>query len=403
MPARGDGAAVEAGLIATGPLPLSGITVVALEQAVAVPFATRQLADLGARVIKIERPGPGDFARGYDTAVLGQASYFVWLNRGKESVALDVKTPAGIEALTALLAGADVFLQNLGPGAAGRLGLAAADLLARHPRLICGTVSGYGPDGPYAGKKAYDLLVQCETGVLSVTGTPDEPCKTGISVADIAAGMYAYSAVLTALYERERTGRGSSFEVSLFDALGEWMTQPYYYTVYGGTRPARTGARHASISPYGPYATGGGQGGGQVFLGLQNDREWLVFCDQVLGRPELVTDPRFVTNPDRVARDAELRAIIEDVFAALTPGEVGARLDAAGIANGRLRTPAEFAAHPQLAARDRWREVDTPGGPVRTLLPPVTVPGREPAMGAVPAPGQHTDSVLAEFLPGRTT
>jgi crotonobetainyl-CoA:carnitine CoA-transferase CaiB-like acyl-CoA transferase len=392
----------------TGVLPLHGITVVALEQAVAVPFATRQLADLGARVIKIERPGPGDFARGYDTTVLGQASYFIWLNRGKESVALDVKSAEGAEVLAALLAGADVFLQNLGPGAAARLGLAADDLLARHPRLICGTVSGYGADGPYAGKKAYDLLVQCETGVLAVTGTPDEPCKTGISVADIAAGMYAYSAVLTALYERERTGRGSSFEVSLFDALGEWMTQPYYYTVYGGTEPARTGARHASISPYGPYAAGGGgpgdgRSGGQVFLGLQNDREWVVFCDQVLGRPELVTDPRFVTNPDRVARDGELRAIIEGVFAALTPDEVAARLDAAGIASARLRTPAEFAAHPQLTARDRWREVDTPGGPVRTLLPPVTVPGRTPAMGAVPAPGQHTDSILAEFLPGRTT
>jgi itaconate CoA-transferase len=392
-------------------LPLEGLLVVALEQAVAVPFATRQLADLGARVIKIERPGSGDFARGYDRTVLGQASYFVWLNRGKESVQLDVKSPEGIEALTALLAGADVFLQNLGPGAAGRLGLAAADLLARHPRLICGTVSGYGTDGPYAGKKAYDLLVQCEAGLLSVTGTPDEPCKAGISVADIATGMYAYSGVLTALYERERTGRGSSFEVSLLDALGEWMSQPYYYTVYGGSEPVRTGARHASISPYGPYAAGGGgqgdgpgngQGGGQVFLGLQNDREWVVLCEQVLGRPDLVLDGRFATNPDRVAHDAELRAIIEGVFAALTPDEVAARLDAAGIANARLRTPAEFAAHPQLAARDRWREVDTPGGPVRTLLPPVTVAGREPAMGAVPAPGQHTDSVLAEFLPGRT-
>jgi itaconate CoA-transferase len=380
-------------------LPLSEIMVVALEQAVAVPFASRQLADLGARVIKIERPGPGDFARGYDTTVRGQASYFVWLNRGKESVALDVKSAAGAEALAALLAGADVFLQNLGPGAAARLGLAAGDLLARYPRLICGTVSGYGADGPYAGKKAYDLLVQCETGVLAVTGTPDEPCKTGISVADIAAGMYAYSAVLTALYERERTGRGSSFEVSLFDALGEWMTQPYYYTVYGGTEPVRTGARHASISPYGPYAARGGQ----VFLGLQNDREWMVLCEQVLGRPELVADPRFATNPDRVIHDAELRAIIEGAFAALTPDEAAARLDAAGIASARLRTPAEFAAHPQLAARDRWRDVDTPGGPVRTLLPPVTVPGREPAMGAVPAPGQHTDSVLAEFLPGRTS
>jgi itaconate CoA-transferase len=391
--------AVAAGGPVSAPLPLEGITVVALEQAVAVPFATRQLADLGARVIKIERPGAGDFARGYDTTVLGQASYFVWLNRGKESVALDVKSPAGIEALTALLAGADVFLQNLGPGAAGRLGLAADDLLARHPRLICGSVSGYGTDGPYAPKKAYDLLVQCETGLLSVTGTPDEPCKAGISVADIAAGMYTYSGVLTALYERERTGRGSSFEVSLLDALGEWMTQPYYYTVYGGTGPARTGARHASISPYGPYAAGGGQ----VFLGLQNDREWVVLCEKVLGRPDLVADVRFATNPDRVAHDGELRAIIEGVFAALAPDEVAARLDAAGIASARLRTPAEFAAHPQLAARDRWREVDTPGGPVRTLLPPVTVPGREPAMGAVPAPGQHTDSILAEFLPGRTS
>jgi len=394
--------AAEPGGLVTGSLPLSGITVVALEQAVAVPFATRQLADLGARVIKIERPGPGDFARGYDTTVLGQASYFVWLNRGKESVALDIKSAEGAEALAALLGGADVFLQNLGPGAAARLGLAADDLLAEHPRLICGTVSGYGADGPYAGKKAYDLLVQCETGVLSVTGTPDEPCKTGISVADIAAGMYAYSGVLTALYERERTGRGSSFEVSLFDALGEWMTQPYYYTVYGGTAPVRTGARHASISPYGPYAAGNGQGGGQVFLGLQNDREWVVLCEKVLGLPELVADPRFATNPVRAAHDAELRAIIEGVFAALTPDEVAARLDEAGIANARLRTPAEFAAHPQLAARDRWREVDTPGGPVRTLLPPVTGPGREAAMGAVPAPGQHTDSILAEFLPGRT-
>ncbi|HSR25567.1 MAG TPA: CaiB/BaiF CoA-transferase family protein, partial [Candidatus Eisenbacteria bacterium] len=292
----------------TGSLPLSGITVVALEQAVAVPFATRQLADLGARVIKIERPGPGDFARGYDTTVRGQASYFVWLNRGKESVALDIKSADGAGALAALLAGADVFLQNLGPGAAARLGLAADDLLARHPRLICGTVSGYGTDGPYAGKKAYDLLVQCETGVLSVTGTPDEPCKTGISVADIAAGMYAYTGVLTALYERERTGRGSGFTVSLLDALGEWMSQPYYYSVYGGSGPLRTGARHASISPYGPYL------GGRVFLGLQNDREWAVLCEKVLSRPDLVADERFTTNPDRVAHDAELTAIIEEAL-----------------------------------------------------------------------------------------
>jgi itaconate CoA-transferase len=386
----------------TGPsspaLPLEGLLVVALEQAVAVPFATRQLADLGARVIKIERAGAGDFARGYDTSVLGQASYFVWLNRGKESVELDVKSAGGQEAMAALLARADVFVQNLAPGAAERLGLDAAGLLARHPRLICCSVSGYGPDGPYADKKAYDLLVQCEAGLLSVTGTPEAPCKAGISVADIAAGMYAYTGVLTALYERERTGRGSSFTVSLLDALGEWMTQPYLYTVYGGQEPRRTGARHASISPYGPYQARGGE----VFIGLQNEREWVVLCDKVLARSDLITDERFATNPDRVKHDGELTAIIEDVLASMTPDEVVARLDAAGIASARLRTPAEFAAHPQLAARDRWREADTPGGPVRTLFPPVTVPGRPAAMGAVPALGQHTEAVLAEFLPGRT-
>jgi crotonobetainyl-CoA:carnitine CoA-transferase CaiB-like acyl-CoA transferase len=377
---------------------LDGLLVVALEQAVAAPFATRQLADLGARVIKIERAGAGDFARGYDKTVLGQASYFVWLNRGKESVELDVKSPAGQQAMAALLARADVFVQNLAPGAAERLGLGADGLLARHPRLICCSVSGYGPDGPYAGKKAYDLLVQCEAGLLSVTGTPEAPCKAGISVADIAAGMYAYSGVLTALYERERTGRGSSFEVSLLDALGEWMTQPYLYTVYGGQEPRRTGARHASISPYGPYQARGGE----VFIGLQNEREWAVLCERVLSRPDLVTDERFVTNPDRVKHDDELTAIIEGVLASMAPDEVVARLDAAGIASARLRTPAEFAAHPQLAARDRWREAGTPAGPVRALLPPVTVPGREAAMGAVPALGQHTEAVLAEFLPERT-
>ena len=382
----------------SGAGPLDGLLVVALEQAVAVPFATRQLADLGARVIKIERAGAGDFARGYDTSVLGQASYFVWLNRGKESVELDVKSDEGRAVMAALLARADVFVQNLAPGAAERLGLDAAGLLARHRRLICCSVSGYGPDGPYADKKAYDLLVQCEAGLLSVTGTPDAPCKAGISVADIAAGMYAYTGVLTALYERERTGRGSSFTVSLLDALGEWMTQPYLYTVYGGQEPRRTGARHASISPYGPYQARGGE----VFIGLQNEREWAVLCEEVLARSDLITDERFATNPDRVKHDGELTAIIEDVLASMTPDEVVARLDAAGIASARLRTPAEFAAHPQLAARDRWREADTPGGPVRALLPPVTVPGREPAMGAVPALGQHTEAVLAEFLPGRT-
>jgi len=380
-------------------LPLEGLLVVALEQAVAAPFATRQLADLGARVIKIEREGTGDFARDYDRSVLGQASYFVWLNRGKESVELDVKSTGGQAAMAALLARADVFVQNLAPGAAARLGLGAAELLARHPRLIYCSVSGYGPDGPYAGKKAYDLLVQCEAGLLSVTGTPEAPCKAGISVADIAAGMYAYSGVLTALYERERTGRGSSFEVSLLDALGEWMSQPYLYTVYGEAEVRRTGARHASISPYGPYQARGGE----VFIGLQNEREWVVLCERVLGWPELAADERFATNPDRVKHDDELTEIIEGALGSMTPDEVVARLDAAGIASARLRTPAEFAAHPQLEARDRWREAGTPAGPVRALLPPVTVPGREAAMGAVPALGQHTESVLAEFLPGRTS
>jgi itaconate CoA-transferase len=380
-------------------LALDGLLVVALEQAVAAPFATRQLADLGARVIKIERAGAGDFARGYDRSVLGQASYFVWLNRGKESVELDVKSPGGQEAMAALLARADVFVQNLAPGAAARLGLGASDLLARHPRLICCSVSGYGPDGPYAAKKAYDLLVQCEAGLLSVTGTPEAPCKAGISVADIAAGMYAYSGVLTALYERERTGRGSSFEVSLLDALGEWMSQPYLYTVYGDREVRRTGARHASISPYGPYQARGGE----VFIGLQNEREWAVLCQRVLGRPDLIADERFATNPDRVSRDDELTEIIETVLGTMTPDEVVTRLDTAGIASARLRTPAEFAAHPQLEARDRWREAGTPAGPVRALLPPVTVPGREAAMGAVPALGEHTESVLAEFLPERTS
>ena len=259
-------------------LPLDGVLVVALEQAVAAPFATRQLADLGARVIKVEREGGGDFARDYDRTVRGQASYFVWLNRGKESIELDLKSERGQRILAALLARADVFVQNLAPGAADRLGLAAADLRARHPRLICCSVSGYGPDGPYRQKKAYDLLVQCEAGLLSVTGTAETPAKAGISVADIAAGMYAFSGVLTALYERERTSAGTSFEVAMLDALGEWMSQPYYYSVYGGQPPRRTGARHASISPYGPYATGDGQ----VFLGLQNEREWALLCREVL-------------------------------------------------------------------------------------------------------------------------
>jgi itaconate CoA-transferase len=373
---------------------LQGITVVSLEQAVAAPFATRQLADLGARVIKVERAGAGDFARHFDRSVHGQASYFVWLNRGKESIELDIKDPGDREVLDALLERADVFVQNLAPGAAGRLGLGADDLQRRYPRLVSCAISGYGPDGPYRHKKAYDLLVQCEAGLLSVTGTPEEPAKAGISVADIAAGMYAYSGILAALYERERTGEGTSLDVAMLDALGEWMSQPFYYSVYGGGPGRRAGARHASISPYGPYCAAGGE---QVFLGLQNEREWVVLCEKILNRPDLVTDDRFATNPDRVAHDDELTPIIEEALATIPAEDLAAALDEAGIANARLRTPAEFAAHPQLRARDRWREVDTPGGPIRALLPPVNVPGREARMGAVPALGQHTEAIRAEL------
>ncbi len=375
-------------------LPLDGVTVVALEQAVAAPFATRQLADLGARVIKIERPGDGDFARGYDLAVHGQSSYFVWLNRGKESIELDLKSADGQAVLGALLARADVLVQNLAPGAAERLGLGAGELRKRQPRLITCSISGYGPDGPYRHKKAYDLLVQCEAGLLSVTGTPEEPAKAGISVADIAAGMYAYTGVLTALYERERTGEGSSFDVAMLDALGEWMSQPFYYSVYGGQPARRTGARHASIAPYGPYTAADGS---QVFIGLQNDREWAVLCERILSRPDLIADDRFATNPDRVAHDGELTPIIEAALKAVPAAELIALLDDAGIASARLRTPGEFAAHPQLESRDRWREVDSPGGRVRALLPPVTVHGREAAMGAIPALGQHTAAIRAEL------
>jgi itaconate CoA-transferase len=378
--------------VTSGPgLPLAGLTVVALEQAVAAPFATRHLADLGARVIKVERPGSGDFARGFDTTVHGQASYFVWLNRGKESIELDVKSADGREVLAALAGRADILVQNLAPG--------AAELRARHPRLIICSISGYGPDGPYRHKKAYDLLVQCETGLVSVTGTPEQPAKVAISIADISAGMYAYSGVLTALYERERTGQGTSIEVAMLDALGEWMSQPVYYSVYGGRPNRRTGARHASIAPYGPYSAAGGE---QVFLGIQNDREWAVLCERILHRPDLAADGRFRTNPRRVAHDAELTGILEDAFRAVPAGQLTAALDEAGIACARLRSPEEFAAHPQLAARDRWREVGTPGGPVRALLPPVSLAGREPAMGAVPALGEHTAAIRAElgFPPG---
>ncbi|KAA9156196.1 CoA transferase [Amycolatopsis acidicola] len=373
--------------------PLDGITVVALEQAVAAPFATRQLADLGARVIKVERPGAGDFARGYDHTVHGESSYFVWLNRGKESVELDIKNPGDRALLDAIIGTADVFVQNLIPGAAERLGLGAGAVRAARPELIHCSISGYGAEGPYRAKKAYDLLVQCETGLVMSTGTPDSPAKAGISIADIATGMYAYSGILSALYEREKTGEGASLHVAMIDALGEWMSQPAYFSRYGEEPPRRTGARHPSIAPYGPYRTGDGQ----VFLAVQNDREWTVLCREILRRPDLVEDPRFAANPDRVAHDDELTPILESAFAGRDAGQVAELLDAQGIANARLRTPEELTRHPQLRARDRFRPVGTPGGTMSALLPPIDVAGREPVMGPVPALGEHNAAIRAEF------
>lgn len=375
-------------------LPLEGITVVSIEQAVAAPFATRQLADLGARVVKVERPGDGDFARGYDETVRGLSSHFVWLNRSKESLELDLKDAEDLAVLRGLIGRADVFVQNLAPGAADRLGLSAAELRAAHPRLVHASVSGYGESGPYAQKKAYDLLVQCEAGLVSITGTPDSPAKVGISAADIAAGMYCFSGILTALYQRERTGEGATLSVSMLEALGEWMGFPMYYGVYGGTAPQRTGASHAAIAPYGPFSCAAGE---QVFLGIQNEREWRSFCRDVLGDEPLATDERFSSNSRRVAHRDELGQQIGERFAALTADEVLQRLDAAGIANARLRDVGEFFDHPQLAARNRWRDVSTPNGAVKALVPPATLAGQEPVMGAVPRLGEHNAAIRAEL------
>ena len=374
--------------------PLDGVTVLSLEQAVAAPFTTRQLADLGARVIKIERPGVGDFARGYDTTVRGLSSHFVWLNRSKESLTLDVKHPAAREVLRRLLDGTDVFVQNLTPGASARLGLSATVLREAHPRLIVCEISGYGSSGPYRDRKAYDLLIQAEAGLVSITGTANEPVKVAISVADIAAGMYAYSGILTALLMRHQTGAGTVLEVSMLEALGEWMGYPVYYGTDGGAEPPRTGARHAAIAPYGPFAGGDGE---VVYLGVQNEREWQAFCAQVLGRPELAGDRRFASNGSRVAHRAALDAEIEGVFGRLPTSEILERLALARIANARLRTVRQFVDHPQLAARGRWHEVETPAGPVRALAPPATIDGVEPVMGPIPSLGAHTDAILAEL------
>ena len=367
---------------------------VSIEQAVAAPFATRQLADAGARVIKVERPGPGDFAREYDETVRGMSSHFVWLNRSKESVALDLKTEHGREVMQRLVANADVFVQNLAPGAAGRLGLGADQLHETHPGLIHCSISGYGEGGPYTDKKAYDLLVQCEAGLLSVTGSPEASAKAGISIADIAAGMYAYTGILTALIRRNIAQRGATIEISMLEALAEWMGFPMYYAVYGGTPPPRTGASHAAIAPYGPFSC---QDGKLVFIGIQNQREWAVFCESVLRKPELAADPRFSSNSRRVTHRTDLTEEINLIFHTMASEEVVSRLDAANIANARLRDMFELAEHPQLEARGRWAEVDSPVGSLRTLIPPATLDGDEPVMGRIPEPGEHTAAVLAEL------
>jgi itaconate CoA-transferase len=378
--------------------PLDGITVVAIEHAIAAPFCTRQLADLGARVIKVERPGTGDFARSYDERVRGLSSHFVWTNRGKESLALDLKHAEAPAILAALLARADVLVQNLAPGAAARMGLSFERLHDDHPRLIVCDISGYGDDaerpGPYRDKKAYDLLIQSESGFLSITGTADEPAKAGCSIADIAAGMYAYSSILAALIERGRTGRGRRIDISMLESMVEWMGYPLYYAFDGAEPPPRTGAAHATIYPYGPFSAGDGV---EIMLGLQNEREWQVFCERVLERPALASDPRFASNAARTAAREALRAIIVETFGALSAEQVVARLDAAQIANARVNTMSEVWAHPQLAARGRWVEVETPAGPVPALLPPGARRAEDVRMDAVPALGAHTDALLGEI------
>lgn len=374
--------------------PLAGITVVSLEQAVAAPYATRQLADLGARVVKIERPDGGDFARGYDRSVHGESSYFVWLNRGKESLTLDLKHPAGRRIMHRLLGDADVLVQNLGPGATSRMGLDADAVARDHPQVITATISGYGPDGPWRDRKAYDLLVQAEAGLLSVSGSPDQVARTGVSIADIAAGMFAYSGILTALYVRATTGAVRPVSVSLFDALVEWMSQPLYYGGYGGTPPARTGARHPTIAPYGPFTAGDG---GTVLLAVQNPPEWQRLCEIVLARPDLTLDARFATNPDRVANRDELESIITAAIAGLSAAELEELLERAGVAHARMNGVEQLWHHPVLAGRNRWQTIQTPGGPAGALPPPAALAGVHPVMGDVPILGAHSRKILGEL------
>jgi itaconate CoA-transferase len=373
--------------------PLDGITVVALEQVIAGPFATRQLAELGARVIKIERPDGGDPARAYDRTVKGESSHFAWVNRSKESLTLDVKHPEAKAILARLIEKADVFVQNLAPGAVERLGL-GAQLRTRFPRLIWCGISGYGPAGPYARKKAYDLLVQCEAGLLSVTGTPDTPVKAGIPAADIAAGMYAFTSILAALFRRSRTGEGATIDVTMLEALGEWMGFPALFTAYGGAAPPRSGPYHATIVPYGPFKAGDGQ---TVFLSVQNEREFASFCERVLQRPDLRTDERFASGPARFRNRDAFHREVDAVFSKLGGAEIIQRLEAADIANARLNDMAEFWHHPQLEARARWAKVGSPGGELDMLKPPFNLSGFEPRMDAIPALGQHTRAILAEL------
>ncbi|MBT9490668.1 MAG: CoA transferase [Rubrivivax sp.] len=378
--------------------PLDGVTVLALEHVIAAPFATRQLADLGARVIKIERTGGGDQARGYDQRARGLSSHFVWTNRGKESLTLDLKQAAAQQVMQRLVARADVLVQNLAPGAAARLGMSYEALKAQHPRLIVCDISGYGDDpdhpGPMRDKKAYDLLIQSEAGFLSVTGQPDAPAKAGASIADIAAGMYAYSSILAALIQRGRTGQGCRLDVSMLEAMVEWMSFPLYYALDGAEPPPRAGAAHATIYPYGPFVAGDGK---TVMLGLQNEREWQLFCDQVLLQPDLARDARFDSNPKRVEHRAVLRALVLDVFAQLSAAQVIQRLEAAQIANARLNTMADVWQHEQLHARGRLADVASPSGPMPVFRPPALPDSFEPQLGAIPAVGEHTDALLAEL------
>jgi crotonobetainyl-CoA:carnitine CoA-transferase CaiB-like acyl-CoA transferase len=374
--------------------PLDGITIVALEHVIAAPFATRQLADLGARVIKIERPGAGDFARHYDERAKGMSSHFTWVNRSKESLTLDLKQDTALSILKKLLQTADIFVQNLAPGAAARMGLSPEALQALNPKLIYCNLSGYGEDGPYRDKKAYDLLIQSEAGLLSITGTPDEPSKAGISIADIAAGMYTYTNIMAALLLRQKTGKGSVIDVSMLEALGEWMGYAMYYSTDGASPPPRTGATHATIYPYGPFKAGDGK---TIMLGLQNEREWALFCEKVLDQPTLANDPRFDKNFKRNENRIELSKIILDRFASLTSEQVIAKLDEAQIANASLNDMHQFWDHEQLKARQRWVSVDSPKGEIPALLPPGLNNTYQYRMDKIPSVGEHTVAILKEL------